>query len=751
MSIEYLEGSRTWKLDTPASTYTIHVVGKENFLLHGYYGSRISDSDTRYLTGIYEVPFTPDVNDRDRGAFLDTAPFEFPSSGIGDYRGGAAEIETDSGHRAACFLYESHRIYKGKPKLEGLPATFANDDEADTLEIICKDAALDVRARLIYTVFKDMDVITRSVVIKNDGKEPVMLTKVMSACLDMDNEGFDVITLHGSWARERHICRRDLSMGMTSVGSVRGESSHQENPFIALLEKGTDNDRGRVYGFNFVYSGNFIASAYAGQFGSVRVLMGINPENFAWKLESGGSFSAPEAVMVYSEKGLNGMTQTFHDLYRKHLIRSRYLDQKRPILINNWEATYFDFDDEKLVTIAKEAARSGIEMLVMDDGWFGGRSSDNMALGDWYVNTDKIKGGLKNLVDRINEIEVEGSGQKMKFGIWIEPEMISPDSDLYREHPDWAISIPGRRPTLMRNQLVLDFSRKEIVDHIYSMIKEVLSSANIEYVKWDMNRQLCDIGGSCLDPDRQGELFHRYMLGVYDMQERLITDFPDILLENCSGGGARFDAGMLYYSPQIWCSDDTDAIERLSIQEGTALVYPLSCMGAHVSDCPNHTVFRTTPFKTRGDVALSGTFGYELDITKISEEDRKMIPEQVRLYHKYHMLIQDGDYYRIASYRENGLWDCSEVVSKDKSRALITFVQVMSRANSHSYRVRLKGLDAGAKYEIHTEDPSLSMEKGEKDTVLSGDTLMGAGLRIVPMWGDMKGDFASTLISLEKL
>ncbi len=339
----------------------------------------------------------------------------------------------------------------------------------------------------------------------------------------------------------------------------------------------------------------------------------------------------------------------------------------------------------------------------------------------------------------------------MKFGIWIEPEMISPDSDLYRRHPDWAISIPGREATLMRNQLVLDLSRKEVVDHIYSMIKEVLSSANIEYVKWDMNRQLCDMGSAALDPDRQGELYHRYMLGVYDMQERLISDFPDILLENCSGGGARFDAGMLYYSPQIWCSDDTDAIERLFIQEGTALVYPLSCMGAHVSDCPNHTVFRNTPFKTRGDVALAGTFGYELDITKISEEDRKMIPGQVELYHRYHMMIQEGDYYRIGSYRENGLWDCIEVVSRDLSRALITFVQVKSRANSHSYRIRLKGLESGAHYEIINDDGALSFEEGKSRVILAGDTLMEAGIRVVPMWGKLCGDYVSSLIYLKKV
>jgi alpha-galactosidase len=430
--------------------------------------------------------------------------------------------------------------------------------------------------------------------------------------------------------------------------------------------------------------------------------------------------------MVYTDKGLDAMTCAFHRLYRNHLIRGQYKCRKRPILINNWEATYFEFDTEKLLSIAREASGLGIEMLVMDDGWFGKRNSDNCALGDWRVNEDKLKGGLKYLVDEVNKLG-------MKFGIWFEPEMISPDSDLYREHPDWAIAIPGRTATLSRQQYVLDLSRQEVVDYTYEQIARVLRSANIEYVKWDMNRQLTDLGSYGLPSDRQGELYHRYVLAVYQMQERLITEFPNLLLENCSGGGARFDAGMLYYSPQIWCSDDADAIERLQIQEGTALVYPLSTMGAHISDCPNHTVGRTTPFETRGLVALAGSFGYELDVTKLSEEEKKQIPSQVAMYHKYNDLVREGDYYRIASYSQNHSFDCWQIVSADRSRSIVTYVQVLGRPNFKSRRILLKGLDEDKLYRVECENDS-----NITGAFHSGDTLMKAGLMLPNLWGDFK-------------
>ena len=412
------------------------------------------------------------------------------------------------------------------------------------------------------------------------------------------------------------------------------------------------------------------------------------------------------------------MTHHYHDMYRGHLIRGEYRDKKRPILINNWEATYFDFNTEKLLKIAEQASKLGIEMLVMDDGWFGHRNDDSTSLGDWKVNEQKLPGGLKPLVEQVNALG-------MKFGIWFEPEMISPDSDLYREHPDWAIAIPGRAGSLCRNQYVLDLSRKEVRDHAFESVAAVLHSANIEYVKWDMNRQLSDLGSVELPADRQGELYHRYVLGVYELQDRLLQEFPHLLLENCSGGGARFDPGMLYYSPQIWCSDDTDAIERLEIQEGTALIYPLCSMGAHVSVCPNHTVGRVTPFTTRGHVALAGTFGYELDITKLPEEERKLIPEQTAMYHKYHELIRDGEYYRILSYRENHRSDCWAVASEDKNEVLVTYVQVLAQVNMPSRKVRLRGFDPAKKYRLEGTDE-----------VYSGEMLMNAGFRMKDFWGD---------------
>lgn len=497
---------------------------------------------------------------------------------------------------------------------------------------------------------------------------------------------------------------------------------------MAWKRKTTTEEAGDIYAMNFVYSGNFMAQIEGDQFGSMRALMGIHPQDFCWKLEPGDAFQAPEVICVYSAEGIGGMSRTLHDLYRRHLIRGEYKDKKRPILINNWEATYFDFDTDKLLAIAREASALGIEMLVMDDGWFGCRNDDNSSLGDWQVNEEKLKGGLKYLVDEVNKLG-------MKFGIWLEPEMISPDSNLYREHPDWAFAIPGRTGSLSRNQYVLDLTRQEVRDCVYDMIASVLRSANIEYVKWDMNRQLSDMGSCGLPADRQGELFHRQVLAVYELQDRLTREFPHLLLENCSGGGARFDPGMLYYSPQIWCSDDTDAVERLSIQAGTAMVYPLSTMGAHVADCPNHTVGRNTPFETRGYVALAGTFGYELDVTKIPEADRAMIPAQTAMYHKYNDLVREGDYYRIAHYAENHYYDCYEVVAKDKSEALVTYVQVLNRPSHHSRRIRIPGLDLTAVYVI--ENAQDWPEIGQ--TEYRGDALQFAGINVPPLWGDFKG------------
>jgi alpha-galactosidase len=721
MSIKFFEKHKVFKLDGKNTSYIIAIVDEEQFLGHVYFGKKIVDENVNYLMRTEEAPFVPSKNNRDRVCFYDSFPMEYSTHGIGDFRETCLAVKDIKGHTACKLQYRSHRIFGGKEKLSGMPATFGNEKECTSLEITCIDKDLNLEVVLAYTVFEELDAITRSVRVKNCCDNSITITKALSMCVDFEGIDYDMISLHGSWARERHISRRKVTYGTQAVSSIRGESSHQDNPFIALLDRSATEDSGNVYGFNFVYSGNFLAQVEGCQFDTTRVQMGINPIDFSWLLEANEEFVAPEVVMVYSDEGIGKMTRTFHDLYRNHLIRGKYKDKKRPILINNWEATYFDFNTEKLLAIAKEASKVGIEMLVMDDGWFGHRNSDNSSLGDWIVNEDKIQGGLKYLVDEVNKLGLE-------FGIWFEPEMISPDSDLYRKHPDWCIHIEGRTPALCREQYVLDLTRKEVVDYIYESLKKVLSSANIKYVKWDMNRQLTDLGSDNIPAERHGEIFHRYMLAVYEMMDRLTTDFPDLLLENCSGGGARFDPGMLYYSPQIWCSDDTDAIERLKIQQGTAMVYPLSAMGAHVSDCPNHTVGRTTSFETRGYVALSGTFGYELDITKISQEDRDMIPKQIAMYHKYNDLVRSGDYYRIANFSENNSFDSYEVISKDKKEVLITCIQVLGRPNYHSRRIKLKGLIEHAMY-----------RNEETNEVYSGGALMHAGMNVTNLHGDYSG------------
>jgi alpha-galactosidase len=724
MGILYNEKDRVFKLDTPKSTYMIGIVDKENFVGHIYYGKKISDTDMRCLMRLPDQ--LPSENGRERVSFLDTLPMEYSTHGVGDFREDCLSVKTESGHCACSLSCVSHVIYPGKPLLEGLPATFGKTGDCTTLELTCEDTVLKLRVILYYTVFEQLDVITRSVKVVNASEETVYLTKVLSACLDMDNRDYDMLTLYGLWAKERMISRRRITDGKQLITSLRGVSSHQEQPFMAVMERDANEDRGEVYGMNLVYSGNFMAQAEITQFMLLRTVIGINPVDFSWRLKKDESFTAPEAVLVYSGEGIGGMTRTYHDLYRNHLVRGEYKDKKRPVLINNWEATYFNFDTEKLLDIAREASELGIEMLVMDDGWFGKRDDDRSGLGDWYVNESKLKGGLKYLVEEVNKLD-------MKFGIWFEPEMVSPDSDLYRAHPDWAIQVPGRAGAMSRHQYALDITRKEVRDTVYDSIHKILSDANIEYVKWDMNRSLTDIGSCGLDADTQGEFYHRYVLALYEMQGRLMNDFPYLLLENCSSGGGRFDAGMLYYGPQIWCSDNTDAIDRLRIQLGTALIYPLSTMGAHIAVCPSHSNGRITPFATRGYVALAGTFGYELDITKLPEEEKNMIPGQVAMYHKYNELVRNGDYYRIASFQENNEYDCYEVVSKDKREALITYIQVQGGPNFRTRRITAKGLAEDTVYRIE--------ETGEE---FSGGALMYAGLNIA----NMRGDYVGRLIHL---
>ncbi len=763
MGIRFDEKNRLFFLETAHSSMCLAVVDDEGFLCNVYYGSPVGEDDLRYLLRTEIYPFLPSHNSRDRGGFLDFARMEFPSSGVGDYRKSAVCLRDLGGHDASQFTYVSHRIYDGKEKLYAfagdgkqirIPATFG--ENVRTLEIELEEKVLGVSAFLSYSIFDDSDAILKSVRLVNKSDTTVMIDRLLSSCLDLDGGTFEnnepeIVTLSGSWARERRLDRRTLTRGNTEVYSTRGETSHQFQPFSALCEKSANDSQGRIYAQTLIWSGNFICGSGIDQFETIRSYVGISPEHFTWDLKAGESFQAPEAVLVYTEDGFDSMSHIFHDLFRDHLIRSPYLHKERPVLINNWEATYFDFNTDKLLSIARDAKNSGIEMLVMDDGWFGKRNDDNSSLGDWIVNEEKLSGGLSRLSDELEKIGI-------KFGIWFEPEMVSPDSDLYRAHPDWAVAAPGRTPCRMRNQFILDITRSEVRDYVYESVATVLRNAKISYVKWDMNRSLTDLGSCGLSPESLGRLSYLYVLGVYDLQERLITEFPELLLENCSGGGARFDGGIIFYSPQIWCSDDTDAFERLSIQSGTALVYPLSTMGAHVSASPNHVTGRVMPFDVRGAVALSGTFGYELDITAIPEEERNAIPEQVAIYHRYNELVREGDYYRIARNADHaGYYDAWMSVAKDKSRALVTYIQCRAYPGGKGRVIKLKGLDPNADYEIKLvgsdDENSLWCSRAKKASwealstdELGGKSLMNAGL-IMP---NLPGDYAQITLDIKK-
>ena len=608
MSIQYDVSSRSFKLDTVSSTYLlrIHETGR---VLQVYYGSPIPDvtvSDRDQRRG--NASFSP--NDP-HGTFTpDAAPMEYGCNGSGDFRISALSVRNANGDSTTDIRYKAHRIYSGKRPIPGLPASYVNDDsEADTLEIDMEDAVTGVLVTLCYSVFHDLGVMTRYARIENRGDKNCRLERAMSLCFDLPSMNYDLITLYGRHVRERNYCRRPLARGLQGVESKRGSSGHTTNPFAALVSRGADEDHGECYGFTLVYSSNFTATAECDFNATTRFIMGINPTDFSWKLEPGEVFDTPEAVMVYTARGMGKMSRIFHRFYNRNLVRGRWKNAKRPLLINSWEGALFDFDTDKLVAFADEAAKLGVEMLVMDDGWFGKRNDDTTSLGDWFVNEEKLPGGLSNLIRQVNE-------RGLKFGIWFEPEMISPDSDLFRAHPDWHIHVKGREPMIGRTQYVLDFSRAEVVDNIWQQMYAILSNNKIDYVKWDFNRNISDAASAVLEPERQTEFFHRYILGTYNLMERLVTTFPDLLLENCSGGGGRFDPGMLYYSPQIWTSDNTDAVDRVFIQYGTSLCYPTSTMGAHVSAA------RRTPFSVRGDVALWGSFGYELDPRKMTDEEK---------------------------------------------------------------------------------------------------------------------------------
>lgn len=706
MPITFDEKRKIFKLDTLDSTYAIGI--REGYLIHLYYGKKIPDDNLLDLPfrGYFATISPKNVHVDDYKFSLDVQPMEYSCNGSGDYRLAALSIKDSMGRTTTDIRYLDHKIYDGKPKLKGLPATYCNDDsEAQTLEIITIDKFTGAKVTLYYTAFANYSVVTESVKVENTGKETFEIEKVASCCVNFPSMDYNMINLSGVWSRERRVITRHLAHGIQSVASKRGSSSHNHNPFVALVDDKGGEDFGDAFGFNLVYSGNFSADIETDYLDCTRLVMGINPIDFTWVVEPGDEFQSPEVVMVYSDSGMGKMSRTFHDLYNNNLIRGEWKNKKRPLLINSWEGSGFDFDQETLVRYAKEAKKLGIELLVMDDGWFGHRDSDNSSLGDWFVNESKLKGGLTKLIERVN---AEG----IQFGIWYEPEMISEDSELYKAHPDWCVHVEGREQSPARQQYVIDMTRQDVRDCIFNQMYDVLSKNNIAYLKWDYNRAITEPASVMLDARHSKEFFHRFILGTYELMDRITSAFPHILFESCAGGGGRFDAGMLYYMPQAWASDNTDPIERLTIQFGTTMCYPASSMGAHVSACDR------TGIETKAAVAMAGTFGYELDPKEMSEEDKEKVKEQVKNYHRYYNVIHFGDLYRIIAPTDDEFKCAWEYVAKDKSEALLTVV-IKNRAPHDFLLIKMKGLDPEKMYRDETD--------GE---IYSGALLMNAGINL---------------------
>ncbi|MDO5411550.1 MAG: alpha-galactosidase [Lachnospiraceae bacterium] len=716
--IIYNENEKVFNLHTKNTTYQMYVE-QYGYLLHGYYGRRVADVKMEQLQNYYDRGFSGNPNQagKDRLFSLDTAAQEYTSCGIGDYRVSSCGVINRDGSTAADLRYVGYKIYEGKYAIPGLPAAYDNNDECETLEVTLEDPYTGLRVVLYYAVFEAQDIITRNVRFENAGVDTLTLNRAMSVCLDMQPGDWDVMHFHGRHCMERQPERLRQPHGITRISSKRGTSSHQHNPFVILASPEATETNGDCYGAMLVYSGDFAAEIEMDQFNQTRLVMGINSETFSWQLESGASFETPEVLLGFTHEGFSALSGMYHRFIRNNICRGKYKNTRRPVLVNNWEGTYFDFNQEKLIAIAEEASSLGIELFVLDDGWFGKRDDDYSGLGDWYVNEKKVQ--LEKLAERVNELG-------MKFGLWIEPEMVNEDSNLYKAHPDWALKIPGRAPGRSRYQLLLDFSRKEVVDYVYNQISSVLSSCNIEYVKWDFNRSLADTYSLALPKARQGEVRHRFVLGMYDFAERLTRDFPNILLEGCSGGGGRFDAGMLYYSPQIWCSDDTDAMERILIQYGTSFGYPASSVGSHVSAVPNHQTGRISSMELRGAVAMSGMLGYELDLTKLKRAEKAQVRKQIQTYKKTADLVMNGEYYRLSDPIKNPDYCAWSFVSEDKKKCLVNFVYLHVRANAPLINVRFRGLKPDAYYKVRGTEQ-----------VLNGAALMYGGYTFpITMEGD---------------
>lgn len=717
MSISYNEEKKLFTLETKSSTYQMKV-DRYGFLQHLYYGRRVNGQDMSYRFYYHDCGFSGNPYEADnRNDSLDTMPQEYTSTGVGDYRIKSVAAVNADGSRCASFRYKGHSIENGKYALPGLPAVYDNGGEAMTLTITMVDEVTGLLLKLYYGVFEELDVITRSVSFSNTSQKPITLEKAMSLCLDISYGKWDIIHFQGRHCHERIPERQPASHSITKISSTRGMSSHQHNPFLIICDHEATERRGECFGAMLMYSGNFDAEVEVCQMENLRMVMGIGTEGFSWTLNPGDEFTAPEAVLCYAD-GFTELSHRLHRIIKDNVCRGKYKRAHRPILINSWEAMYFDVNEAKCYALAKEAAELGIELFVLDDGWFHDRNNDNAGLGDWYENKAKLPDGLKSLSEKIH-------GLGLLFGLWIEPEMVNENSDLFRAHPDWALSAPDRAPTLGRGQLVLDLSRQDVVDYLYTAISRLIEEADLNYIKWDFNRCMCDIYSHALPAQRQGEVFHRYILGLYSLLERLITAYPDVLFEGCAGGGGRFDAGMLYYTPQIWCSDDTDPIERLRIQAGTSFAYPVSTMGAHVSASPNHQTGRNTPLDTRGVVAMSGAFGYELDLGKLTKEDKSEIRYQIETFRKDEDVIHNGLLYRLSSLNSNRDYSAWQFVSEDRTRSVVNYVAHEPKPNSWPSNVRLFGLDPEALYYIE-----------EEELAFTGSSLMGGGYTFPRPTGD---------------
>lgn len=703
--IEYQETASLFHLKAKNFSYILQIL-ENGLLVHRYFGKRVehfsSDNKITYL----DRAFSPNPTSKDRTFSLDTLALEYSSNGLGDFRTSAIEVASEKGI-ALDLRYQTHRIYKGKKELEGLPASFGTEEVVETLEIDLYDALTDVTVTLFYSVFEEANYLTRSALVQT-GSQTVKLEKALSLTLDLPHKDFTVHTLTGRYAYEKEWTQTPLTQGKYCIGSIRGASSHSRTPFIALANPDATEEQGDIYTAQLVYSGNFTAFAETTALHTTRLGIGLNDEKFSWQLAAHESFQTPEALLSYTDKGFTGLTKDSQYFARHHIARGNWAQKERPILINNWEATYFHFTEAKVLELAKSAKDAGIELFVLDDGWFGKRNSDTCSLGDWVENREKLPSGLAGLAQKVNDLGME-------FGLWFEPEMVSEDSDLYRAHPDWAIQVQGRSHTYSREQLVLDLSKEEVCDYIIESVSAVLQLANISYVKWDMNRNITNIPSHQANHEKH-EFYHRYMLGLYRVLETLNQRFPDVLFESCSGGGGRNDLGMLYYMPQAWASDNTDAIGRLSIQEGTGLIFPSISVGSHVSAVPNHQTGRITPLSTRGNVAMLGNLGYELDLHSLPEHKIEEIAEQVKTYKSIRKTIQFGDYYRLKKTANTYAYN---YVNEDKTQVVFTFVKILSQPEAPLIQVKLKGLEADARY--YSE---------ELNATFYGDELMNIGLNM---------------------